>query len=91
MPSSRLAVRLTPGAGVDRIDGVVDGVLRARVAARPVDGAANDAVLRLVADALHVPRGRVTLRSGARSRAKVIEIEGMEPERLRSLWPGVDV
>jgi uncharacterized protein len=70
---------------------VVDGVVRARVAAKPIDGAANDALLRLVADALAVPRGRVTLRSGATARAKVIEIEGIAPERLQSLWPGVDV
>jgi uncharacterized protein len=70
---------------------VLDGVLRARVAARPVDGAANDALLRLLADALDVPKRRVTLRAGATGRAKVIEIEGVTPERLRSLWPGVDV
>jgi uncharacterized protein YggU (UPF0235/DUF167 family) len=70
---------------------VVDGILRARVSARPIDGAANDALLRLVADALDVPRGRVTLRSGATGRAKVLEIEGLAPERIRSLWPGVDV
>jgi hypothetical protein len=70
---------------------VVDGVLRARVAAKPVDGAANDALLRLLADALGVPRGRVILRSGRTSRAKVLEIEGVAAERLRSLWPGVDV
>ena len=82
---------MTPGAHADRIDGVVDGVLRARVAAKPVDGAANDALLRLVADALDVPKGRVTLRSGATGRAKVIEIEGVAPDRFRSLWPGVDV
>jgi uncharacterized protein YggU (UPF0235/DUF167 family) len=87
----RLAVRLTPGGGADRIEGVADGVLRARVAARPVDGAANEALLRLLADALNVPRSRVSLRSGARSRVKVIEVEGVEPERLRSIWPGLDV
>ena len=74
----RLAVRLTPGAGVDRIDGVVDGVLRARVAARPVDGAANDALLRLIADALGVPRSRVALRSGAAGRSKLLELEGVD-------------
>lgn len=82
---------MTPGAHVDRIDGVVEGILRVRVAAKPIDGAANDALLRLVADALDVPNGRVTLRSGATARAKVVEIEGVPPERLRSLWPGVDV
>jgi uncharacterized protein len=70
---------------------VTDGVLRARVAARPVDGAANEALRRLVADALDLPKGRVTLRSGLTSRVKVLEIEGVSPERLRSRWPGVDV
>jgi len=70
---------------------VVDGALRARVAARPIDGAANDALLRLIAGALGVPNGRVALRSGAASRAKVLEIDGVAPERVRSLWPGVDV
>jgi uncharacterized protein YggU (UPF0235/DUF167 family) len=87
----KLAVRLTPGAGFDRIDGVVNGVLHARVAARPVDGSANAALLRLVANAVGVPRSRVALRSGAASRTKLLVLEGVEPERLRSLWPGVDV
>jgi uncharacterized protein YggU (UPF0235/DUF167 family) len=61
------------------------------VAARPVDGAANEALLRLLADALSVPRSRLSLRSGGRSRAKVIEVEGVEPEWIRSVWPGLDV
>lgn len=68
-----------------------DGVLRARVAARPVDGAANEALLRLLAVALDVPRSRLTLRSGMASRTKVILAEGVAPDRLRSLWPGLDV
>ena len=87
----RLAVRLTPAGGADRIEGVADGMLRVRVAARPVDGAANEALLRLLAAAIDVPRGRVFLYSGARSRVKVVEVEGVEPERLRSIWPGLDV
>ena len=84
-------MRLTPGAGANRIDGVVDGALRARVAARPVDGAANLALLHLIAEALGIPKRRVTLRSGAASRSKVLSIEGVAPDVLRSLWPGVDV
>jgi len=84
-------VRLTPSAGVDRIDGARDGVLRARVAARPVDGAANDALIRLLADVLDVPKAGVALRSGITSRTKVVEIHGVDPSRLRSLWPGLDV
>jgi uncharacterized protein len=48
-------------------------------------------LLRLIADEVGIPRGRVSLRSGATSRSKVIEVEGVAPERLRSLWPGLDV
>ena len=46
---TRFTVRLVPRGGADRIDGVVDGVLRARVAAPAVAGAANHALLRLLA------------------------------------------
>ena len=70
---------------------MVDGVLKARVAAPPVDGAANEALLRLVADALDLPRRRVRLAAGATNRRKVVEVEGVEAEALRSRWPGLDV
>lgn len=84
-------MRITPGAGQDRVDGMADGVLRVRVAARPVDGAANEALLRLLAHELGVPRQAVGLRSGERSRTKIVEIKGVAPEAVRSRWPGVDV
>jgi uncharacterized protein YggU (UPF0235/DUF167 family) len=87
----RLAVRLVPRGGADRIDGVVDGALRVRVAAPPVDGAANEALLRVVADALGVPRSRVRLAAGASSRHKLIEVDGIDAAALRSRWPGLDV
>src|SRR5439155_17393909 len=87
----RLKVRLTPGAGADHIDGVVDGVLRVRVAALPVDGAANEALVRLLAATLRVAARRVVIVRGALSRAKVVEVEGLAREALRSRWPGADV
>ncbi len=75
-----LAVRLTPRAGRDRIDGIVavDGrpVLAARVAAAPVEGAANRALLRLVAAALGVAKSAVTLEAGATARVKRLRVEG---------------
>ena len=91
MSSIRLKIRLTPGAGADRIDGVVDGVLRVRVAARPVDGAANQALIRLLAATLMVASSRVTIVRGALSRAKVVEVEGVARDALRSRWPEADV
>lgn len=70
---------------------MLDGVLRARVAARAVDGAANQALIRLIAESLGVAKTRVTIRSGANGRSKVVDLEGLSPDRLRSLWPGLDV
>ncbi|MFN8630786.1 MAG: DUF167 family protein [Chloroflexota bacterium] len=87
--SARFSVRLTPRGGSDRVEGVADGVLRARVAAAPVDGAANKALLRLLADALGVPKGAVRLVSGEASRTKVVEVDGVAPEAVAARWPGL--
>ena len=66
-------------------------MLLARVAARPVDGAANDALRRLLADALDIAPSRVTLASGGTSRTKRMELDGLTAESVRSRWPGVEV
>ena len=90
-PTIRLTIRLTPNAGIDRVDGLVDGVLRARVAARAIDGAANEALLRLLAASLGVARGRVALVRGAKSRIKVVEVQELDPALARERWPGIAV
>ena len=87
----RFAVRLTPRAAADRIDGVVDGVLRARVGAPAVEGAANNALIRLVADTLGVARRDVRIVAGATSRQKMIVVSGVEPEAIVARWPGLRV
>jgi uncharacterized protein YggU (UPF0235/DUF167 family) len=91
VPRARVTIRLTSNAGAERIDGVVDGVLRARVAARPVDGAANEALIRLFAAELGMARSRISIVRGASSRVKIAQLDGVEPAALRSRWPGVDV
>ena len=87
--AARISVRLTPRGGADRVDGVVDGVLRVRVAAPAVDGAANRAMLRLLADELGVPRGAVSLVVGAGNRSKVVEVDGVDPSAVAARWPGL--
>jgi uncharacterized protein YggU (UPF0235/DUF167 family) len=82
----RLEVRLTPRAACDLIEGeklLSDGrrVLAARVRAVPEKGAANEALLRLVAKSCGVARSRVSLVAGHGARLKSVRVEG-DPERL---------
>lgn len=82
-------MRLTPGASADRIDGWdadADGrpVLRVRVRARPVEGEANAALLKLLAKALGVPKSAVSLDRGGQSRQKMILVRGLTIDDLRS-------
>ncbi|WP_241209619.1 DUF167 domain-containing protein [Brevundimonas fluminis] len=83
-----LAVMLKPGAARDDVDGwQQDGagraVLRVRVRARPVDGEANDALVRLISDRLGVPASAVTLAAGGRGRSKRLEVRGLGAEAIR--------
>lgn len=70
----RLAVRVTPGARSEAIT-IEDGRVLMKVRAKPQDGAANDAVIRLLAQALGIAASRVELVRGATSREKVLRVE----------------
>ena len=84
---ARLSVRVTPRSSRDTIDGFDDaGNLKVRVTARPADGEANAAVVRLLARALGLPPRDVVLITGASARIKVFEIPitpGEVAERLQ--------
>ena len=82
---------MTPRASTDRVDGVLDGVLKARVTAPAVEGAANNALVRLLADVLDVPRSAVRIVAGGNSRQKLIVVEGVDPEAIVARWPGLRV
>lgn len=88
-PPVRIPVRLTPRGGRDRVDGVVEGTLRVRVAAPPVDGAANRSLVALLASELGVPRGAVRIVSGDTGRTKVVEVDGLEAAAIAARWPGL--
>ena len=69
----RLAVRVTPGARIESLE-LADGGLAAKVRAKPQDGAANAAVLKLIASALGIAPSRIELLRGATSREKLFRI-----------------
>jgi uncharacterized protein (TIGR00251 family) len=78
-------VRVIPRAKKTEFAGTRDGALLIRVSAPPVDGAANDAVIEFLARHLNIPQRRIRLVSGATSRQKRFEIDGVTPEQIRDL------
>ena len=79
---SRLSLRVQPRASRDEMVGVAGGAIRVRLTAPPVDGAANDALLRFLAARLGIPRSGLTLVSGQTGRNKVVEVDGMGAEEV---------
>ncbi len=82
MSTTRLRLRVTPGARRSGIVGRYGEGWKVRVAAPPEDGRANAAVVRLLADTLELPRASVTLVSGHGTRDKVVELSGLAPDRI---------
>ncbi len=81
--SASLVVRVTPRAGRDEVVGWRDGVLQVRLRAPPVEGQANEALCRFLAERLGVAPSRVEIVTGATSRNKRVRIEGVSEEELR--------
>ncbi len=69
----------------------MDGVLRAHVAAPAVGGAANQSLLKLLADELEVPRRNVRIVAGATGRQKLVVVTGVDVEAVVARWPGLRV
>ncbi len=81
----RFAVRVQPKASRVGVDGLHGDALKVRVHAPPVDGAANAAVIEVIADALGVPKRAVRIVSGDSSRSKVVEVDGVSVAQVRAL------
>jgi uncharacterized protein (TIGR00251 family) len=76
--STRLRLRVSPGATRAGVVGRYGQAWKVRVAAPPEGGRANDAVVRLLADTLSVPRDAVKLVSGQSARDKIVELTGID-------------
>ena len=78
-------IRVKPGASRARVGGTHDGALIVAVHAQPVEGKANEAVVRALADAFKVSRASVSVIRGHTARTKTIEIDANVDERLAEL------
>ena len=78
-------VRVAPRAARAAIAGVHAGALKLSLTAPPVDGAANAALIELLADALSVPRRAVRIVRGERGRTKTVCVEGVPADAVRAL------
>jgi len=79
-----IAVRVVPRAGKSQIDGIVDDLLRVRLAAAPVDGAANAALIELLAHRFEIPKSRIAIVSGERSKRKRVLLRGVGAPAVRA-------
>jgi uncharacterized protein (TIGR00251 family) len=77
-------VRVVPRAKCNQVAGVEGNALKVRLTAPPVEGKANEALVRFLADALGVRRGDVSIVAGERARQKVIRVEGLTTAQVRA-------
>ena len=81
-----LTVKVTPRASRNELVGLMsDGTVKIRVAAPPVDSAANEAVIALLAEVLGVPKSQIEIAAGQASTQKLVSIIGLTPEQVDAL------
>jgi len=83
-----LAVKLQPRASKNEIGEALGDELKIKVTAPPVDAAANQALIELLAETLGCPRGKVELIRGQTSRHKTILLHGFKPAEIQQKFSG---
>lgn len=71
----RIAVQVMPNAGKSEVLEEIEGALKIRLKALPIEGRANEALVRFIAELLDVPKARVSVTHGLTSRLKLVEVE----------------
>lgn len=83
--SARITIKVKPRASRDKIEGWQEDSLQVRLTSPPVEGAANAALIKLLARKTGVARSRISIITGEKGRSKVLEFEGITSEELRNL------
>lgn len=81
----RITVQVQPNAKKSEVVGVHDGALKIRLQAQPIEGKANDVLMKYLADTLNCPKSRVMITHGHTSRRKSVELTGLTPEEVQRL------
>jgi uncharacterized protein len=88
--SVALSVRIQPRASKNEIVTMASGGLKIRLTAPPVDGAANEALVKFLAAVLSIPKSRVEIVSGHTSREKIVRISGISGAEVKRLLNSKD-
>lgn len=83
--TARLIVQVQPRASRSEVAGRYGDAVKIRLAAPPVDGAANEELVRFVAELLKVPKSAVTITAGLTAKRKTLEIAGVPPEAVNEI------
>ena len=83
--TARLVVQVQPRASRSEVAGRYGDAVKIRLAAPPVDGAANEELVRFVAELLKVPKSAVTITAGHTAKRKTLEIAGVTPDAVNEI------
>lgn len=83
----RLAVQITPNAKKTEVIGVLDDALKLKLQAQPIEGKANEALIKFLSKTLSVPRSALTITHGQTSKKKLIEVVSatLTPDEVEKL------
>lgn len=80
----RFRVHLTPRSSKEAVGGLYGDALKIKVKAPPVDGKANEALLKLLSKKIGVPAAKISIASGLTGRTKTIRVEGLGPDEVKA-------
>jgi uncharacterized protein len=81
--SVSFVVRVAPRSSRSAIIGILQGALKVSLTAPPVDGAANTALIKLLSQTLDIPKSKIKIVRGERSKTKTVRIEGMDSKAIK--------
>lgn len=85
---TKLTIWVQPGAKKNEVVGEIEGAIKVKIAAPPVEGKANKELIAFIAKILSLKKSAITIESGESSRRKIVAIEGMSAEEARKILLG---